>query len=109
MHFTVNASHRDFFQKHHFIELDQVITLEQVDLLKKELDQILSKRLQAIPRSLQQKNALDPSLACFDMWRESDSIKKTSQKFGEVSPCPLENPGAWRTLLNFLQLFWNKI
>lgn len=80
MRFALASEHRDFFYKNHFIEFEELFTLEQIHSLKEAIQAALCQRLQMTPYQIEKKNGLELFRDGYDLWRESDPVKKMSQK-----------------------------
>lgn len=72
MRFVSTADQREFFRKHHFIELEGLLTAQQVQALDATAQEILEARLKISDST--------PWKAGFDLWRDAPLIKKTTQK-----------------------------
>ncbi|MES2121313.1 MAG: hypothetical protein V4492_00875 [Chlamydiota bacterium] len=80
MPFTVQLEHRDFFEKNKFIELEELFSVEQVDVLNRHLDQALSNRTKTRKEARTQTQTQTQFVDGYDMWREDAQIKKITQK-----------------------------
>lgn len=80
MKFTTAKEHRDFFQKHHMLEVEGLIPIDQLHLLQKDIHADLAKRLKES----------DPEKIFAigrDLWRSSNTVKKTvlSKTLAEIA------------------------
>jgi hypothetical protein len=80
MRFSLTADHREFFNKNQFIELEEVLPLDQVALLKKNAEETVAKRLGVTVGKLSHRPAPDIYQAGYDLWRNSEAIKKITHK-----------------------------
>jgi hypothetical protein len=80
MRFAITADHRDFFTKNHYIEFEEVLPMQQVVSLKKNVEMTLAKRLRIPAGKLQGKTAPEIYQAGYDLWRDSQEIKKITHK-----------------------------
>lgn len=80
MRFAINANHRDFFYKNQYIEMEGILSLDQVAALKKNADTLLGARLRHPVEKLGQKSGTQLFQAGYDLWRDSDDIKKITHK-----------------------------
>lgn len=80
MRFALTADHREFFLKNHFIELEEILSLEKTASLKQMLEESLAKRLHTSPPKLIQKSPSELYQAGYDLSRESPLLKKTTHK-----------------------------
>ena len=80
MRLTITFDHREFFNKNHYIEFEGIISPDQAAALKKECEEVIAKRLQLTPARLHQCPAPQIYQAGYDLWRDSGSIKKSTQK-----------------------------
>ncbi len=83
MRLKIAGSHRAFFQKQGYIELESLLKPEEVALLATEIDEVLEKRLSD---QLSYKSAEDLYRVGHDVWRESEPLRKKilSRSFAEV-------------------------
>ncbi len=86
MHHALAKEHRDFFQKHGWIEFDDLLTGEQIVILKQGIEEALSKRLELPPSLLAQLNPEQIFSQSRDLWRTSENLRKviSNKKFGAI-------------------------
>jgi hypothetical protein len=80
MRFALTADHREFFVKNNYIELEGLLSADQIATLKKNTDEALAARLRIQPRKLMELPASELFQAGYDLWRDNDEIKKTVHK-----------------------------
>ena len=80
MRFSITADHREFFNKNQYIELEELLPLDQVAILKKNAEETIAKRLKIPQEKLARSPAPDIYQAGYDLWRDCDAIKKITQK-----------------------------
>jgi hypothetical protein len=80
MRFALTADHCAFFNKHAFIELEGVLPLDQLADLKKNAEETLATRLRLPAAQISKRSTSELFLAGYDLWRDNDAIKKTTQK-----------------------------
>lgn len=80
MRFAITADHREFFTKNNFIEFEDMISLDQISALKKNLEAAVAKRLNVSEAQLKQKSAPEIYQAGYDLWRDNEAIKKIAHK-----------------------------
>ncbi len=84
MRFSLNLQHRDFFNLHHVIEFEKLLTPEQAKHIKQEAEKIVARRLHLTPAKLTTTSSATLFKNGYDIWRESDEIKKATQKLSTV-------------------------
>ncbi|MGE5196293.1 MAG: hypothetical protein ACM3JI_03060 [Anaerolineae bacterium] len=77
MRFALASEHQDFFSKHHYIEFEDLISLNDVENLKQSIETTLAKRLHCKVQDLDNRSEQDLYKAGRDLWREDLNIKKT--------------------------------
>ena len=87
MRFSPTSDHREFFSKNGFVEFENFLTLEQITLLNKEIDQTLANRLKVSLPQLQKTPVNLLFQEGFDLWRDSEALKKVIFKsnFAEIA------------------------
>jgi hypothetical protein len=80
MKFAITADHRNFFAKNNYIEFEGILPLDQVASLKKNAEETLAKRLRIPAEKLKEKSAPEIYQAGYDLWRDSEEIKKITHK-----------------------------
>ncbi len=87
MRFTISAEHRDFFIKNHFIELETLISPQQIEALYKHAEETVAKRLRLPVHQLKARPAPEIYQAGYDLWRDCEPIKKIAHKqsFAEIA------------------------
>lgn len=80
MRFALTADHREFFNKNRYIEFENMLSLSQVALLKKNADEALAARLRLPVNKLSEKPSTELYQAGYDLWRDNEAMKKTMQK-----------------------------
>lgn len=86
MKIAIAKEHRDFFKKNRWIELEDLITDQQVHLLNYEINQTLSERL-AIPlNKLSFASDEKVFMQGRDLWRSNDALRKLicQPRIGEI-------------------------
>jgi len=73
MRFKLLGAHREFFQKNGYLELESLLTSEEVSSLANAADAVLEKRLS---NTLEYKSADELYKVGRDIWRESDAVRK---------------------------------
>lgn len=76
MKFALAKEHLDFFYQHHHIEFENLLSPQEVDSLKKAVLETLAKRLNTQNDKLKNHPFSSLYMAGFDIWRDSDAIKK---------------------------------
>ncbi len=85
MRFAVTADHRVFFSKNNYIEFENLLSAAQVADLKKHAEQTLANRLRLPLHKLEIRPSAELFQAGYDLWRDSDTIKKSTHKQGLAS------------------------
>jgi len=87
MNYSVSKEHLDFFYHHRFIEFEDLLSTEEADLLKKNLDESIAKRLNLSPNDLIDLSPFETYKAGRDLFRDNPTIKKFSlkRKFAEIT------------------------
>jgi hypothetical protein len=80
MRFAITADHREFFSKNHYIEFEEIISLEQIATLKNQAERTLATRLHISIEKLSKKPAPEIYQAGYDLWRDNEAIKKITHK-----------------------------
>lgn len=80
MRFALNADHRDFFQKNNYIELEELLTPIQANLLRKHIERTLAARLQISIEKLTNTPAAELFQVGYDLWRDDETIRKSVHK-----------------------------
>lgn len=80
MQFTILREHRDYFQKHGYVEFDDLLRKEEIEELNLALDQVLSLRLKVSSEGLKSCSIEEIIMAGRDARFESDCIKKNACK-----------------------------
>jgi hypothetical protein len=73
MRTAINAEHRHFFAKNHYIEFEDLV--EEADLVREHVDQLLAKRTKKI---IDTRTPKELFIAGRDMFRDDPVIRKTS-------------------------------
>ena len=83
MRFKITGSHREFFQRNGYIELEALLTFEEVCLLSSAADKLLEKRLS---NQIEFKSAEELYRVGHDLWREDETLRKKilSHTFAEI-------------------------
>lgn len=86
MKFTIAKEHRDFFQKFGWIELEGLLSHEQVNAMRQSIELVLSSRLQTSPEKLCSKSSEQMFLQGHDLWRADIYLQKliTHNRFSEL-------------------------
>ncbi len=80
MRFAVTTEHRDFLNKNHYIEFEEMLSCEAVAALRNSADSALSKKLRVPAQKLGQLPQEQLFQAGYDLWRDSPEVKKVTQK-----------------------------
>jgi hypothetical protein len=80
MRFALTSDHREFFNKNNYIELEGIIPSDQIASLKKSVDETLATRLRLPVAKVADRPPLNLFQAGYDLWRDSEAIKKIVQK-----------------------------
>jgi hypothetical protein len=83
MRFKVAGPHREFFQKNGYIELESMLTPEDIAQLSSAADKLLEKRLSD---QIEFRSAEELYRVGHDLWREDATLRKkiTSHNFAEI-------------------------
>lgn len=86
MKFATAKEHRDFFQKHGWIEFEGLVLSEQLTQANQAIDQILAERLKTSPRQLSTLSSEDIYLQGRDLWRSNPFLQKWASqlRFAEI-------------------------
>lgn len=74
MRFFVTDNQKEFFQKHHFMEIEGLLSLEKITQIEKFSDEILAKRLGA------KNSSIELFLQGYDLWRDNKKLKEILYK-----------------------------
>jgi len=87
MKFVIASDHREFFQKHHSIEFDELLNSKQLAQLNSAIDETLAERLHDSIADLASVSSGKLFMAGHDLWRSNTQVKKvvTSKQFAEVA------------------------
>jgi len=87
MHHALAKEHRDFFQKHGWIEFDELISGEQLVIMKQSLEEALSNRVGLAPAQLLSADGDLLFTHSRDLWRSNENLRKVifSQKLGSIA------------------------
>jgi hypothetical protein len=87
MKFATAKEHRDFFQKHGWIEFDGFISDEQLALANQAIDQVLAERLKISSDRLGLLSSEKFFLEGRDLWRSNQTLRKLAvqPRFVEIS------------------------
>ncbi len=87
MKISVLNQHQAFFQQNGFIEFEEVLSIEAIDILTQEIDNLLAKRLEIPTFKLIKKTSYDLYRNGRDLFRDSALIKSYSLKrnFAEIA------------------------
>jgi hypothetical protein len=80
MRFAITSDHREFFSKNHFIEFEGLIPLAQINSLKTQAEETVALRLRIPTQKLKERPAPEIYQAGYDLWRDSESLKKITHK-----------------------------
>ena len=80
MRFAITADHKEFFKKNHYIEFENLFSVDQRASLKKNAEETIAKRLHIPASRLKEKTAPEIYQAGYDLWRDNEEIKKITQK-----------------------------
>lgn len=87
MKFSTAKEHRDFFQKHGWIEFDDLLSPEQLNTANQEIDQVLAERLNVSVSRLKTFGSEKIYLHGHDVWRSKSFLQKliTQTRFAEIA------------------------
>lgn len=87
MKFATAKEHRDFFQKHGWIEFEGLISDEQLVLVNQAIDQVLAERLNVSSDRLRLLASENFFLEGRDLWRSNQTLRKlvTQARFAEIA------------------------
>jgi hypothetical protein len=87
MKFATAKEHRDFFQKHGWIEFEGFISDEQLALTNQAIDQVLEERLKVSSGRLGLLSSEKFFLEGRDLWRSNQTLRKLAAqpRFVEIS------------------------
>ena len=87
MKFAIAKEHRDFFNKHHAVELEGFFSTEQIQSLKSSLDATLAARLKISVRELKTQHPEALFAAGRDVWRTNEAVQKfvTQKNLAEIA------------------------
>jgi hypothetical protein len=74
MKYAVDSEHRDFFQKHRFLELEELLTPKQLEEANAAIEAALKVRLSV--NQLDQQSAENLFMAGRDLWRQDQQLRK---------------------------------
>lgn len=80
MQFALTPDLREFFNKNSYIELQGLLSADQVALLRKNADETLSARLRLPVSKLAELSTVDLFKTGYDLWRNNEEIKKIVHK-----------------------------
>lgn len=80
MRLAITPDHKEFFNKNNYIELEGMLTADQVAALKKNAEETLASRLKLPKAKLKDKPAAELFQAGYDLWRDNEPLKKIAQK-----------------------------
>lgn len=78
MRFGLIKQHHDFFHRHHYLECEDLLSENEVKILKTALEETLAKRVRSSSQHLEKINAKELYLAGLDGWRDDSRIKKVT-------------------------------
>lgn len=83
MRFKIAGSHREFFQKNGYIELESMLAIQEISEMAAAADKLLEKRL---ADAIEYKSAEELFRAGHDLWREDAILRKKilSHNFAEI-------------------------
>lgn len=87
MKYTIIGDHRDYFQKNHAIEFEELLTQSQLSDLDESIDEVLAGRLQIAQKNLAAQTPHSLFMAGRDLWRTHISIRKivTSARLAHIA------------------------
>lgn len=87
MKFATAKEHRDFFQKHGWIEFEALLPNDQLALANQAIDQTLAERLNVSPQQLRLSSSEQFYLQGHDLWRSNAFLHKfiTQVRFAEIA------------------------
>ncbi|HSW86618.1 MAG TPA: hypothetical protein VLG49_03865 [Rhabdochlamydiaceae bacterium] len=80
MRFVTASDHRFFFTQHRFLEIEDLISVQEAEKIKLNVQAILEKRLKIDPLKLTRASPIELFKAGRDVWREAPFIKKVISK-----------------------------
>lgn len=87
MKFSTDKEHRDFFQKHGWIEFEDMLSADQCHTVKDEIDRVLAERLKIRPQEVSYLPAEKLYMQGRDLWRASAILQKFAMnlRFVEIA------------------------
>lgn len=87
MKFAVDSAHRDFFKNNHAIEFQEFFTAEQIQLVRGQLQIVLSQRLKEKGITFDKASAEELYMAGRDVWRSNNDLRKfvTQSKLADIA------------------------
>lgn len=87
MKFSTAKEHRDFFQKHGWIEFEGLVSSDQLNQANQAIDQVLAERLNISPERLRTLSSEKFYLQGRDIWRSNSFLQKfvTQIRFAEIA------------------------
>jgi hypothetical protein len=87
MKFSTAKEHRDFFQKHGWIEFEGLISNDQLNQAHQAIDQVLAERLNVSPERLRILSSEKFYLQGRDLWRSNPFLQKlvSQTRFAEIA------------------------
>ena len=76
MRFAIAREHMDFFYKNYFVEFDNLLSPEEVETLRKEIDNELLQRCHSYGEPLDKISPSSIYMGGHDLWRTNNQIKK---------------------------------
>ncbi len=80
MRFAITADHKEFFSKNNYIQFEGLLSPSQVAEIRNSADKVLSERLHLPLHKLANRPATELFKAGYDLWRDSDPLKKATHK-----------------------------
>ncbi len=86
MKLTTSKEQRDFFQKNGWIEFEEILTEEQLTLMRESIRQVLAKRLRPSSYQFVPSSPENVYAQGHDLWRENSKLQQciSRTKFTEV-------------------------
>lgn len=87
MKFSTAKEHRDFFQKHGWIEFEDLISIDQLNAANQDIDQVLAERLKVSVNRLKTFGSEKIYSHGRDLWRSKPTLQKliTQNRFAELA------------------------
>ncbi|MFI0435458.1 MAG: hypothetical protein ACH350_07025 [Parachlamydiaceae bacterium] len=87
MKFSTAKEHRDFFQKHGWIEFEGIVPHDQLAIIQKAMDDVLAQRLSVAPERLSILSSEKLYVDGHDLWRSNSFLQRfvSQVRFAEIA------------------------